>query len=232
MARYVLHEWRISPFCNKARKILRFKGQPFEVVRYNGITARRAGKLTPVGKLPALELDGTLVQDSAAIARALEERHPEPRLYPADPVARAEAGIWESWAGDALYWFEVYYRFAEPDARGKAIAALSEDRPAWERLALTLALRRMYKQKLHAQGIGRLAPEEVDRRLQEHLDQLEAILATRPWLVGDRCTIADLSVAPQLEEMVRTSRPREWILARPAVVRWLEQLEPELRTLT
>ena len=227
-----LHEWRISPFCNKVRKILRFKGIPFEVVRYNGLRARSAAGLSAVGKLPVLDLDGHRVQDSGVIARTLEERWPEPRLFPADPVARAEASVWESWAGDTLYWFEVYYRFSEPETRQVAIAAVSEGRPAWERAALSVALPRMYRRKLHEQGIGRLPKDEIDRRLREHLDQLDTILARRPWLVGDACSIADLSVAPQLEEIVRTSRPRPWILERPALAAWLERIEPELRSQT
>jgi glutathione S-transferase len=37
---------------------------------------------------PILELDGRRIGDSTAIIRALEERYPQPPLYPAEPVER------------------------------------------------------------------------------------------------------------------------------------------------
>jgi glutathione S-transferase len=49
------------------------------------------------GLVPVL-VDGELVvQDSPAILRLLEERFPEPRLWPADPAARAGADVFVEW---------------------------------------------------------------------------------------------------------------------------------------
>jgi glutathione S-transferase len=224
---YVLHEWRISPFCNKARQLLAHKGVPFTTVRYNGLLATRARGLSHAGKLPVLELGGgERVQDSAEIARVLEERHPDPPLLPVDPCDRARARTWESWAGEALYFYEVHYRFGEPEARALALDALCEGRPRWERAALALALPRMYRRKLHEQGIGRLEPAEIDRRLQAHLDDLEVLVADGAWLAGASRSIADIAVAAQLEEMIRTSRPGPWITGRPAVAAWLARVDP------
>ena len=36
----VLHQWLISPFCGKVRRILEHKGLAFDVVDYNGLTPR------------------------------------------------------------------------------------------------------------------------------------------------------------------------------------------------
>jgi glutathione S-transferase len=224
---YVLHEWRISPFCNKVRQLLAHKGVPFTTVRYNGLLATRARGLSHAGKLPVLELgDGQRVQDSAAIAQFLDERHPDPPLLPSDLRDRARARFWESWAGETLYFFEVYYRFAEPEARTQALDALCEGRPWWERAALALALPRMYRRKLREQGIGRLEPAEIDRRLKGHLDDLEVLLADGGWLAGPARSIADIAVAAQLEELIRTSRPGPWITGRPAIAAWLARVDP------
>jgi glutathione S-transferase len=47
--------------------------------------------------VPVLEDDGLVVSDSAAILRHLEERQPEPRLYPADAARRAEVEVFVDW---------------------------------------------------------------------------------------------------------------------------------------
>jgi maleylacetoacetate isomerase len=45
----------------------------------------------PQGFVPALEADGKVITQSLAIIEWLDARHPEPRLIPADPDARAAA---------------------------------------------------------------------------------------------------------------------------------------------
>jgi glutathione S-transferase len=46
---------------------------------------------SPAGKVPALKAGGEVVWDSLAILEFLAERHPEKRLWPEDPAARAAA---------------------------------------------------------------------------------------------------------------------------------------------
>jgi glutathione S-transferase len=47
--------------------------------------------------VPVLDDDGTIVVDSMEIVRYLEERHPEPPLYPRDPARRAEMLVFIDW---------------------------------------------------------------------------------------------------------------------------------------
>jgi len=51
----------------------------------------RAWRATGRGTLPILFLDGRAIGDSTHIIAALEQRHPEPPLYPADAAARRRA---------------------------------------------------------------------------------------------------------------------------------------------
>ena len=46
---------------------------------------------SPSGKVPALKAGGEVVWDSLAILEFLAERHPDKRLWPQDPAARAAA---------------------------------------------------------------------------------------------------------------------------------------------
>jgi glutathione S-transferase len=56
----------------------------------------------PGTTVPALVLDGQRVQTSRAIARALDEVRPEPRLVPTDPEPRAKVEAVETWADGDL----------------------------------------------------------------------------------------------------------------------------------
>ncbi|WP_170789819.1 glutathione S-transferase [Ruegeria lacuscaerulensis] len=59
---------------------------------YSGTMAEDMKPLAPARLVPALRLpDGTVVGESLAMAETLAERHPEARLWPADPAARATA---------------------------------------------------------------------------------------------------------------------------------------------
>jgi len=225
MAMIRLHQWEMSPFCTKVRRSLRHKGLAFEVENYNGLKARHAVKLTPVGTLPVLEYDGERIVDSAAIAAFLDRKHPDPPLYPRDPEERARARFWEDWAGESLYFFEVHFRMLDPVALEKALDLITEGRPSYERALLKVIFKRRYPAKLKSQGLGRLTSDEVDRKFFGHLDDLEAILAKHAWLVGAAPSVADISVGSQLDEMVRTSRHADRILGYPKIRAWLAALD-------
>jgi glutathione S-transferase len=221
MPAIVLHQWSISPFCGKVRRILEHKGLAYEIVNYNGIKARKASGLSSAGKLPVLDYDGERIQDSSDIAAFLEARHPEKPIFPADPELRARAHFWEDWADESLFWFEVHQRFMYKEARLEAAKALTEGRSGLERVLIGRAVKRIYTRKLVAQGLGRMTTERVEQKLLGHIDMLEALLAGRRWLVGDDRTIADIAVASQLAEIVRSSHLAPEIGKRAKVTEWL-----------
>src|SRR5687767_11256053 len=169
MPAIVLHQWSISPFCRKVRGILEHKGLAFETIDYNGLKARKASGLSGVGKLPVLDYDGERIQDSSDIAAFLESKHPEKPIFPTDPELRARAHIWEDWADESLYWFEVYQRFMYPEARLAAAKLLAEGRPGLERVLIGRAIKRIYTKKLAAQGLGRMTTERVEQKLLRHV---------------------------------------------------------------
>lgn len=224
MPAIVLHQWQISPFCGKVRRILEHKKLAYDVVNYNGLKARKAAGLTATGKLPVIDYDGERIQDSSDIATFLETKHPDPPIFPADPQLRAEAHFWEDWADESLYWFEVYLRFSYPDACERAVALLTEGRPRFERFLVGTAVRGMYRKKLAAQGIGRLTPERVEAKFLGHVDTLETLLGARRWLVGADRSIADIAVGSQLAEIVRTSHLAPEVTKRARVTEWLSRI--------
>ena len=61
------------------------------------------------GLLPALHIDGEIIEDSSRILDALDERFPEPPLLSADPkVARSQRRL-EQWVEAALMFYWIHY---------------------------------------------------------------------------------------------------------------------------
>lgn len=225
MSNVVLHQWQVSPFCTKVRKILERKRIAYSTVDYNGLRALKAAKLTGVGKLPVLDYNGRRIQDSSEIAAFLEEAHPEPPLFPPAGPDRAMARIWEDWADESLYWFEVYFRFMDPVALRSVLELLCAGRPAYERIPFSLVSKQKIGAHLKAQGIARMPRDRVERKFFGHMEDLDLLLQTRDWLVGDRQSIADISVSAQLEEILRTSPLRDRILGYANLRAWLARQE-------
>jgi maleylpyruvate isomerase len=90
----ILHGYFRSSAAWRVRIALGLKGLPVEHRFHHLRRAEQRSEaylaLNPQGLLPALETEGgAVLTQSLAILEWLEETHPEPRLLPADPVARA-----------------------------------------------------------------------------------------------------------------------------------------------
>jgi glutathione S-transferase len=221
MPEVVLHQWEMSPFCNKVRRCLAHKGIAYTVVDYNGLLARKAASLSDVGTLPVLDYDGERIGDSTKIALFLERKHPERPLFPSDAVALSRVRFWDDWASQSLYFHEIYFRMLDPVSLERALDLICKGRPRWERAILKAVFLRRYPKKLGQQGLGRLPRSEVERQFFSLLDGLETLLNEGPWLVGNEKTMADVAVAAQLDEIVRTSELAPRILERRKVADWL-----------
>lgn len=75
----------------RVRIALALKGIDYDYVSTRTLAPGEYRRINPQGLMPALEIDGHLVAQSAAILEYLEEQHPVPPLLPFDPVARATA---------------------------------------------------------------------------------------------------------------------------------------------
>jgi glutathione S-transferase len=82
------------PFAARARITLAEKRLEYDVVEID-LTDRPAWlyEKNPLGKVPVLEEGAFLLPESLVIMEYLEERYPDPPLWPADPGARALARL-------------------------------------------------------------------------------------------------------------------------------------------
>jgi glutathione S-transferase len=105
-----LYSGPISLFSAKVRVVLAEKGIDYERIEV-GYSFKDAylphhpdvDRLNPHGKVPVL-VDGDLVvYDSTLINEYLEERHPEPALFPRDLAARARCRQLEAYGDEVLF---------------------------------------------------------------------------------------------------------------------------------
>jgi len=158
----------LSPYVRKALVLLEIKGVPYRIdpiVPFFGND--QFSRLSPLRQVPVL-LDGELVlNDSSVICQYLEERYPEPRLYPQDIAARAQARWLEEYADSRMGQVIIWQLFNQ----------LVIGRAVWGREPDQALLQQTYQHDLP--GI---------------LDYLEAQLPERGWLFGE-LSIADIAVA-------------------------------------
>ena len=81
-----------SPYAARVRMQIYAKGLDGQielVAPPEGTRSEAYRKLNPLGRVPALEVDGIVIPESEVICEYLEDRFPEPSLRPADLQARA-----------------------------------------------------------------------------------------------------------------------------------------------
>jgi glutathione S-transferase len=99
----------LSPYVRKVLVVLDLKGIPYEIdpiVPFFGNDD--FSRVSPVRRIPVLIDDRVALADSSVICQYLEDRYPEPRLYPSDLVERARARWLEEYAdsrmGEVFIW--------------------------------------------------------------------------------------------------------------------------------
>ena len=227
MSKIVLHQWEISPFCQKVSRMLRFKGLDFETINYNGILGAKVPTLTKVGKVPVLDINGKRIQDSTRIARYLDEAYPDlAKLYPVHPLEKVYAELWEDWADELLYFYEIHFRINDAKALAAAVKIASEGRPVHEAVIMKPLLKAGLNMQLKMQGLGRMSKESIEQEFKLHLDRIALVLEQNNWLVGHQQSIADIAVGSQLLEIIRTNdKFGAEILSHSSIANWIERVK-------
>ena len=85
-----LYDAARCPYCARVRILLAEKSVEWETVEID-LTDRPLWlyEKNPTGKVPILEEDGWILPESAVICEYLNERYPDPPLWPAEPGERA-----------------------------------------------------------------------------------------------------------------------------------------------
>ncbi len=139
--------------------------------------------VNPFQVIPALELDdGAVIGESIAICRYVEELHPEPNLFGATPLERAMVEMWQRRAEwHLLLPIAQVFRHTHP-----------------------------HMAKLEEPQIAEWAAANRPRVLR-YMTIFDDVLQNRPFLSGDRFTVADITglVALDFARSARIAIPPE-----------------------
>jgi glutathione S-transferase len=198
----VLWHLQISHYSEKARWALAHKG--IEHRRRTPVPGThipialwltRGAQIT----FPVLELEARRIGDSTAIIAALEERWPEPPLYPADREERRRALALEDQFDRELgpqIRRLVFHELGNDRERLRALMVRTAPPPLNRRPGAAAAYARALTRVRFGAG-SRRAAEVARRQVIAALDRLEHELEAGPgdYLVGESFSVADLTAA-------------------------------------
>jgi glutathione S-transferase len=127
-----LYDDVFSPYARKVRIALYEKGVPFERVRALHGDCNRVDfvHVNPRAEVPALVDGDVSLYDSTVICEYLEDRYPEPTLYPSDPRLRAGCRLVEDIADtqmDAAMYAVTVVEFGRGESHPEMHAAAARD---------------------------------------------------------------------------------------------------------
>lgn len=214
MSELILHHYPMSPFAEKARLMLGFKGLAWRSVFIPSVMPKPDVVALTGGyrRTPLLQIGADIWCDTALIATVLEHRQPAPALYPA--ALKGLARVVAEWADSDLFWAAMGHNLSpkgaaalfgsQPPAVGQAFAA---DRGAM------------------SAGMTRLRPGDAVSAYRSYLRRLAHMLHDQPFLLGDAPCIADFAVYHPLW-FTRVVNPAvAGILdATPGVLAWMDRM--------
>jgi len=226
---YTLHIYDISYFSGKMQAYLAYKGIPHRTheVTWNEL-ARRIAPQTGLVEVPVIErADGVFLRDSTAMIEWFEERYPAAAVLPEDPAAAFVCRLLEDYADEGLWRPALYYRWAFPKDSLLYARRFTEDFlqfPLTPAALLRQSIRRRQRRAyIDGEGITPANRTDVERHYRDELTDLESVFGARPFLFGERPSLADFgyfasmfrhfSIDPTPARIMRNEAPAvyEWV---------------------
>jgi glutathione S-transferase len=125
-----------APYSTNVERValaLAHKGLEVESVVIDYSDRGPVERVSGQGLVPVIEDGGEVVFDSTRILRHLEERYPDPPLFPADPARRAELDVFLEWFNEV--WKdppnEIEAELSSPLPDRERIGALGDQMARW-----------------------------------------------------------------------------------------------------
>jgi glutathione S-transferase len=210
----ILHHFDISPFSEKVRLVLGFKGLAWQSVQVPKILPKPDVVALTGGyrRTPFLQIGADIHCDTALMCRVIDAIAPEPPLYPAE--SRALSETLAQWADSALFWSAIPFTMQPAGAvhvmRGETPEFMEAMRA--DRTAMTA-------------GMRRATTADAGAALQTYLARLESMLADgRRFLFGAQASIGDFAAAQSIWFMRLAPPIAAALKPFPSVEGWYERV--------
>jgi glutathione S-transferase len=207
----VADDKRPSPFCWRTKAVLTYKKVPFSTIPV-GFTEKDKIAFSGQDRVPVIKDNGTVVYDSWSIAKYLEEKYPDPKIFPG-------LGLKES-----CRFFNLY---VDNTVHAAIILVVVNDI-----FANTPAKDRDYFRASREQRFGmtleQIAAKRDDNRPRMHavLTQLEETLAEQEYFFGV-LTYADFCLFGTFKWVTTVSK-EPLFDKTPALRAWWERMQKQL----
>ena len=189
-----LHQFRHSPYCLKVRMALAAKKLEYRTVEITPAVGQiDIFQKTGQKKLPVLFDDEIAIHNSSSIIRHLEKIEIEPKLIPEGLKEASQAQIIENWADTTLAKSIKIVFLEELTKNPRLISSLfdNEISDSLQKLLLNIPT------KITSQISGLINQKEKES-LKQNLEYLSNLIDQENFLIGDKLSIADISVASHL----------------------------------
>ena len=223
-----VHGAKVSYFTGKLEACLRYKKIPYEFVPARPDRLRRH---TGATQIPAVEFpDGRWATDSTPIIAWLDEQHPETPLLPEDPLQAFACQLIEDYADEWLWRPAMHYRWSydvdKYTLSRKIVAELAGGVPLPAVLKRLVIRQRQLRVFVTGDGVDRSTRAHVEGSYLRVLDLLAGIFEQRPFVLGERPTLADIGLmGPMLRHFSHDPTPAAIMQERaPAVWAWVARV--------
>lgn len=210
----ILHHYPSSPFAEKARLMLGFKGLAWQSVHIPMVMPKPDVVALTGGyrRTPLLQVGADIWCDTSLIATVLEHMQPGPALFPEH--LKGVARIVAQWADGELFWSSMGYNLSP-----KGAAAMFANQPPEAAQAFSADRGAMRA------GMTSLRPGDATSAYRSHLRRLAHMLHGQPFLLGDAPCIADFAAYHPLWFSRVVNPAMAGILdATPGVLAWMDRM--------
>ena len=209
MAEIILHHYPLSPFSEKIRRLFAYKKIPWRAVEQPIVAPKP--DLTPLTggyrRIPVLQIGADIYCDTALMVRVIEKLFPEPSC-----IAPEQAGLValiEDWADHRLFMQVV------PPVMVDLLPALPPEFIP-DRAAMSAGFTQ--------EALVAAAPQAL-AQTQQSLAHLNSQLATQPFLLGARFSVADAACFHCVWFLKNSASVWAEVTQRPALAAWVARIE-------
>lgn len=227
-----LHGSNISYFTGKLENYFKVRGIPYTLHSMQlPADVKKLENEIGVFQMPAVQLgDGRWMTDSSKIIQWFEAQYPHNGVTPTDPMQAFFCLLLEDWADEWWWRPAMHYRWYYPEGAHLQSRHLAEELMSSMSLPgfIRRSMLRRRQRNGYTTGDGMTAANVpgVEAMFARLLAQLQAIFSDRPFLFGDRPSLADIGLSgPFFRHFALDPVPLEIIRqSAPAVLEWVARL--------